>query len=351
MVRKINGRLAFTYGGSLKQPIKLKFKLSLLGMLVGIFLLPNLAYLSSITPEDIIALTNQERVEDGLNALTANQLLTQAAIAKGKAILDSQTFKHNIDNKKFSSWVRDAGYNYSYVGENLAIDFVTSQGVMDAWNNSPLHRKNLLSPYYQEIGIAAIDGKFQGQDTTVVVQIFGSPAVASVQPLSPNSDLSSVNSNMNFSENNLAGYQSLSAQNLLTHSILNQELLPAYDSKLILPAENILGASSYKFIVQPEAYAAANNFGDFRFFGFNLFSGIFVRLLFFKINKLASNLNKRYAANFNRAPGSRFNRPARQALGKIKRLKINLAINLCVLRHAVKPRRHDYFFNHQRRPN
>lgn len=260
MVRKINGRLTFVYGSAPKQLIRLKFKLSLLSMLVGIFLLPNIAYLAAITPEEIIDLTNQERVEAGLNALTANQLLTQAAIAKGKAILESQTFKHNINDRKFSSWVRDTGYNYSYVGENLAIDFMTSQSVVEAWENSPLHKKNLLSPYYKEIGIAAVAGKFQGQDTTVVVQIFGSPAQASVQPLSADSGLSRLNSNINFLETDLAGYQLGRTENLLTHSILNQELLPAYGSKLIIPAKNILGAASYKFFVQPESYAAANNF-------------------------------------------------------------------------------------------
>jgi len=315
MVQKISGRLAFIYGSGSKQLIRLKFKLSLLGMLAGIFLLPNLAYLSAITPEEIITLTNQERETAGLNALTANQLLTQAAIAKGKAILESQTFKHNIDNKKFSSWIRDTGYNYSYVGENLAIDFVTSQGVIEAWEDSPLHKKNLLSPYYQEIGLAATQGKFQGQDTTVVVQIFGSPAVGSVQPLSPNPGFSSINSNINFLETGLAGYQFGHAENLLTHSILNQELLPAHNSKLILPAENnpgivlnpvrkltesatgnnnrqfklfVFSNGVNKFIVQPETYAAANNF----FIIFTSLTLIYLLIFlyyyyFYKINKLA----------------------------------------------------------------
>lgn len=288
MVENLNGRLTFTYGSGSKQSIKLNFKLSLLGMLVGIFLLPNLAYLSAITPEEIIALTNRERETAGLNRLTANQLLTQAATLKGEAILESQTFKHNIDNRKFSSWIRDTGYNYSYVGENLAIDFVTSVGVIDAWKDSPLHKKNLLSPYYQEIGIAATQGKFQGQDTTIVVQIFGSPAIASVQPLSPDSGFSRINSNINFLETGLAGYQFGQAENLLTHSILNQELLPAYDSKLIIPLENNLGAAPYKFIVQPGFYMATNNFLIIFISLTLIYFLIFLYYYYFyKINKLA----------------------------------------------------------------
>ncbi|MFA6306873.1 MAG: CAP domain-containing protein [Patescibacteria group bacterium] len=289
MVKKISGRLAFAYGGGSKQSIRLKFKLSLLGMLVGIFLLPNSAYLSAITPEEIIALTNQERVEAGLNALTANQLLTQAAIAKGQAILESQTFKHNIADRKFSSWIRETGYNYSYVGENLAIDFVTSAGVVEAWKNSPLHKKNILSPYYKEIGISAIQGKFQGQDTTIVVQIFGAPPVGSVQPLSLDSGLSSVNSNINFLETNFSDYELARAENLLTHSILNQKLLPAYDSKLILPAENNPAANVNTFIIQLKSYASLNNF----LIIFTSLTLIYLLIslyyyYFFKINKLTA---------------------------------------------------------------
>lgn len=141
---------------------------------MGIFLLPNPAYLSSITSDKLIELTNKERMDNGLPALTQNQLLTQAAINKGNDILKNQIFAHNINGKKFSSWTKELGYDYSYVGENLAIDFSNSEEIMEAWNNSPAHKENLLSPYYKEIGIAKINGIFQGQNTTLVVQEFGS---------------------------------------------------------------------------------------------------------------------------------------------------------------------------------
>ena len=310
MIKKISRRLYFILvspKNEYKRQISLNFKLSLLSTLIGIFLWPHLAYLSAITPEEIIALTNQERELAGLNALTANQLLTQAAIAKGKAILKSQTFKHSIDNKKFSSWIRDVGYNYSYAGENLAIDFLTSQTVVEAWKNSPMHKKNLLSHYYREIGVAATQGKFQGQDTTVVVQIFSSPAVGSVQLLTPDSGFSSINSNMNFLRINLTAYKFAGAENLLSHSIINQELLPAHDKKLILAAENnlmikanpvreltrlesiIFSNGANKFIVQSEVYAAANNFLIF----FTALSLIYLLIFlhyyyFLKINRLAA---------------------------------------------------------------
>lgn len=262
MVQRINGRLKFTYGGSKKEYNRLisaNFKLSLLALLIGIFLLPQTAYLSTITPEKLIELTNQEREAVGLNTLTANQLLTQAAIEKSQAIIETNTFKHTINDKKFSAWVRDAGYNYSYVGENLAIDFITSEGIMEAWENSPLHKKNLLNPYYQEIGIATLPGKFQGQDTTIVVQIFGAPATGSVQPQVANPGLSYLNSTP--AEINLADWQfNRQAENLLTHSTINQESLPLYSNKLVLPAYNYEVPELSTFIVQSNSLINLNNF-------------------------------------------------------------------------------------------
>ncbi len=317
MVQTINGRLSFTYNCP-KQPKKLnypvKFKLSLLGILMGIFLLPNLAYLSDITPERLIDLTNLERQDNALIPLTANQLLTKAADLKARAILESQTFKHTINDKKFSSWVKEAGYNYSYVGENLAVDFATSEGVIEAWENSPLHKKNLLSPYYQEIGIAAVLGKFQGQDTTIVVQIFGAPASASVQPLTQNFGLSSPNLLPISSAIN--PINSSQTENLLAHSIISQEIMPLNNIKLTLvdnnlslgqlnPVRELTGSALSdnnrqfelftfsngvnKFIVQPEYTPALNNF----LMTFSLITLFYILLslyyyYFLKINRLTA---------------------------------------------------------------
>jgi len=154
---------------------------SLLVVLVGIFLLPTIAYPSSINEENIIKLTNNERTKAGLNIVTANQLLAKAAFEKGQAIIEHQRFKHDLDNKRFSAWIKDTGYEYAYVGENLAIDFVTSEGVIKAWLKSPSHKKNLLNSNFKEIGVAVIENEFQGANTILIVQIFGEPLAG--QPL------------------------------------------------------------------------------------------------------------------------------------------------------------------------
>jgi hypothetical protein len=70
-------------------------------------------------------------------------------------------------------WFNKANYNYTYAGENLAMNFVEAEDAMQAWMNSPTHRDNIISKNYTEIGIAVGVGKIDGVDTTIVVQLFG----------------------------------------------------------------------------------------------------------------------------------------------------------------------------------
>jgi uncharacterized protein YkwD len=144
-------------------------------ILIGAFLFPTVAFLSDVTAENILKETNQERIMRGKTPLTHNHLLEKAAAEKAKSIFQSQKFQHDFDGKKFSSWVKDAGYNYTYVGENLALDFVTSESMLTAWLDSATHKKNLLNERFSEIGIAVVDGTLDGRQTILVVQIFAVP--------------------------------------------------------------------------------------------------------------------------------------------------------------------------------
>jgi hypothetical protein len=149
---------------------------ALLIILIGIFLLPQFAYSSEINTGTIINLTNQERKKLGLPPLAENSRLDQAALEKAKHILATGQFQHNFGDIKFSDWVKKQNYKYSYVGENLAIDFATSEGIMEAWKKSPLHYKNLVNGEFKDIGVAVVNGNFENEYTTLVVQIFGSLA-------------------------------------------------------------------------------------------------------------------------------------------------------------------------------
>ena len=133
---------------------------------------------SDITPEKLIELTNKERRMYGLNELTYSAELSSAALAKANNMLSLQYWDHYGPNGE-TPWqfIRGAGYDYIYAGENLAKGFSTSEGVVEAWMASPSHKANIVSANYKEIGITAVRGELLGRQTILVVQMFGNRAV------------------------------------------------------------------------------------------------------------------------------------------------------------------------------
>lgn len=129
---------------------------------------------SSISAEKLIELTNKDRVTYGLNQLQGNVQLTAAAFAKASNMISKQYWDHFGPNGE-TPWqfIQGAGYVYVFAGENLAKGFKTSEGVHQAWMASKTHRENILSGNYKEIGIAVVQGKLLGEETTLVVQMFG----------------------------------------------------------------------------------------------------------------------------------------------------------------------------------
>jgi uncharacterized protein YkwD len=129
-----------------------------------------------ISASALISLTNQARANNGLKTLRVNSLLNQAANAKLTDMFANNYFAHTSPSG-LTGWyfIRTQGYRYSKAGENLAKDFMTSEGIFDAWMASPSHRANILESSFQEIGIATRNGKIDGQDTTLTVQFFGIP--------------------------------------------------------------------------------------------------------------------------------------------------------------------------------
>lgn len=136
-----------------------------------------LGFASSISADQVIEATNQERVKLSLSKLQPNALLSQAAAEKAAHMFEHDYWAH-ISPQGVTPWYFMHKYNYSYsvAGENLARDFSDTQSMTQAWMESPTHRENIVNPKYSEIGIAVVNGKLQGVDTTLVVQMFGHPA-------------------------------------------------------------------------------------------------------------------------------------------------------------------------------
>ena len=137
---------------------------------------------SSITPDNLINLTNQQRTAAGLNSLSNNAALTAAAQAKANNMFQEQYWDHFGPNGE-SPWmfISQAGYKYIYAGENLAKGFKTAEGVHEAWMASPTHKENIMSGNYKDIGIAVVEGTLLGKKTILVVQMFGNLTTQTVK--------------------------------------------------------------------------------------------------------------------------------------------------------------------------
>ncbi len=138
--------------------------------------LPKTIFFADISSTSLIKLTNQGREALGFSPLTENSQLDKAASLKAQDMIAQDYFAHQSPEGKLPwYWIKSANYDYQYAGENLAIGFLDSEEVYQAWNNSPSHKANLFNPNYQDIGITVLKGDFQGNETYVVVQLFGAP--------------------------------------------------------------------------------------------------------------------------------------------------------------------------------
>jgi len=142
--------------------------------LTSLFYLPKSSLFADLSKITLIQLLNQEREKLGLSPLKENPKLSQAAFLKAQDILSKDYFSHQSpEGKSPWYWFKLVNYRFQYAGENLAIGFLDSEEVYYAWKNSPSHRANIFNPHYQETGIAILKGEFQGNETYVIVQLFG----------------------------------------------------------------------------------------------------------------------------------------------------------------------------------
>lgn len=132
-----------------------------------------------INTNNIIDLVNSSRQKNGISELSENKTLDKIAADKLEDMVKNDYFAHTSP-KGISPWYwyEKNGYDYKYAGENLAINFTRVEDEHDAWMKSPTHRKNILNPNYQEIGVAVGAGEINGQLGIIAVQEFGTSASA-----------------------------------------------------------------------------------------------------------------------------------------------------------------------------
>ena len=139
---------------------------------------------SYLTRDGVIKWTNNQRSKNGLSPLKENKKLNASAEIKAADMLKGQYFEHESPSGVGAGDLfLKVGYDYIASGENLAMgNFKDDQILVQAWMDSSGHRANILNNKYQEIGVAVIEGIFEGKKVWMAVQHFGLPLLSCPSP-------------------------------------------------------------------------------------------------------------------------------------------------------------------------
>ena len=123
--------------------------------------------------------TNVARVANNVPPLQVSPILARVAQEKVDDMVANNYFAHTSPQGLTPwHWFQNVGYDFTYAGENLAVDFSDSQDVTDAWLNSPEHRANIMDTNFTQVGIAIASGTYEGRPVVFVAEEFGAPAFA-----------------------------------------------------------------------------------------------------------------------------------------------------------------------------
>ncbi len=140
-----------------------------------------LADMDYISPTALLDDTNAFRQDAGVKPLRINPKLTDAATAKVRDMFVHQYWNHvSPSGVQPWFWVTQSDYVYRAAGENLAKNFHTAAATIQAWYDSPVHRDNMLSSHYSEVGFATASGVLNGERATITVAMYGEPVYTGV---------------------------------------------------------------------------------------------------------------------------------------------------------------------------
>jgi len=122
--------------------------------------------------QELIDLTNAERKKAGLKPLTANPQLMAAARGHAENMAKQEKLEHTLDDKTLADRAKAAGYEYGWIGENIAWNPETPKEAVEGWMNSEGHKANILKDEATEIGVAVAKST---KGERYWVQVFGKP--------------------------------------------------------------------------------------------------------------------------------------------------------------------------------
>jgi uncharacterized protein YkwD len=122
--------------------------------------------------QSLLDLINSERQRKDLPSLRANATLCEVARAHAMNMAKQRKLEHKLDNKTPPERVKDSGYKYALLSENIARGDVSLMEILQAWMKSKVHRENILEAEFTETGIGAVR---DGMGEMYYTQVFAAP--------------------------------------------------------------------------------------------------------------------------------------------------------------------------------
>jgi hypothetical protein len=136
---------------------------------------------------DIVQQTNAFREEHRGAPLTSAAALTEAAQAFADLMARTDRYGHEADGREPPERARQHGYDYCIVSENIAYRYrkpeferrELAQSLVQGWEDSPVHRRNMLDPDVRDTGVGLARSRKTGR--WYAVQMFGLPKDAQIR--------------------------------------------------------------------------------------------------------------------------------------------------------------------------
>jgi Cysteine-rich secretory protein family len=111
--------------------------------------------------EELFALANQSRAQAGAGRLQWDRTLAEAAMRHCERMVREGALSHRfVGEPDLTARAAASGARFSLIEENIAVGQYAAQ-VHDGWMRSPGHRRNLLSPEVDRVGVAVIEVRGQ----------------------------------------------------------------------------------------------------------------------------------------------------------------------------------------------
>lgn len=128
----------------------------------------------AVLEQELLMLTNQQRVREGLKELVPDAALTQIAREHSHGMAQIGYISHDQPSGNLELRLRRAGYLYEVVRENIACARTISMA-QSLMIDSPQHKNNILAADVTRVGIGVARYKLPFDNQIYITELFAVP--------------------------------------------------------------------------------------------------------------------------------------------------------------------------------